>query len=138
MIKSLYYGALAKMTGRNSLNTPKETIVSQLMEKRILPTGMTEFDQWADRLIAGAMMAADKDSQKFALANMVCALGPTESHKEDAYFIKALIKLAANQIADAKRDEIRSATKAKLAAKEKAANEVLGDNGVPKAAQTVV
>ena len=61
-----------------------EAIGKELLVKRPLPQGMTEFEEWADRIISGALVTADPMSLKFALANMIMHLGPTESHKEDA------------------------------------------------------
>lgn len=80
--------------------------------------GRQEFEQWSDRIIGGAMVTADAPSQKFVLANMILALGPTESHKPDAHFIHSLRKFAANQVADVIRCEIRDARKAALEAQE--------------------
>src|ERR1700722_3126368 len=100
--------------GRNTKHTPVSVIGDQLLEPRPLPIGSSEFDEWADRIISGALCPADKDSQRFVLANSILGLGPTESHKPDAYFIHSLRKLAANQVADAKRIEIRDAAKARL------------------------
>lgn len=104
--------------GRNSQYTTKATIVDQLNEPRPLPLGSEEFDIWAARIISGALVKADNDSQVFTLANMIMMLGPHESHKPDAYFIHGLRKVAANQVADAKRTAIREAKKAELVKKE--------------------
>lgn len=85
----------------------KKDLIKQMTEKRPLPLGTMEFDAWAERIISGAMIDADKLGQKFALADMILHLGPTEDHKEDAYFIKMLRKVCVNQVADAKRREIK-------------------------------
>jgi hypothetical protein len=106
--------------GNNTRFTRKETIVSQLNEPRPLPTGVSEFETWADRIISGTLLTADADSMRFALCNMLLALGPTESHKPDAHFIHGLRKFAVNQVADSKRCEIRDAAKARLAVEEAA------------------
>lgn len=100
---------------KNTRFTSKETIVSQLNERRPLPMGREEFNDWSDRIISGALCPADKESQKFALADLLLHLGPTESHKEDNFFIHSLRKFAVNQVADAMRREIRDAAKARLA-----------------------
>ncbi len=96
--------------------------------------GRTEFDLWSDRIIAGAMIQpnAPEDenkeifiqSQKFALANMLMHLGPTESHKPDAHFIHSLRKFAINQVADIIRKELHEAAKARTAAEEAAKSDV--------------
>lgn len=80
---------------------------------------MTEFDEWAERIIQGAMLPSTKDSQQFALASMIKTLGPTEFAKEDVYFIQCLRKGASNQIAEAKMAELY-ASKQKRAEEEKA------------------
>lgn len=99
---------------KNSKFTSTKTIVQQLNEPRALPTGRTEFEEWSDRIISGALLKADIQSQKFALANLLLHLGPTESHKPDAFFIHSLRKFAVNQVADTMRCEIRDTAKARL------------------------
>lgn len=87
-------------------------------EPRPLPLGRTEFEAWSDRILSGAMIPHEADkaeefrkSSLFTLCNMVLHLGPTESHKPDAYFIHSLRKSAANQVAVTMRDEIYAAKK---------------------------
>jgi hypothetical protein len=53
------------------------------------------------------------EGQKFALANALMHLGPTESHKPDAFFIHSLRKFAINQVADTVRKELHAAAKAR-------------------------
>lgn len=103
---------------KNSRFTSKETIQKQMGELRPLPMGRKEFEEWSDRIIAGALVSADVNSQKWTLANLILHLGPTEDHKEDAFFIHSLRKLAANQVADAIRTELREEAKARLAREE--------------------
>lgn len=79
--------------------------------------GRKEFHRWADRIISGALVSAEVESQKFALANMLLHLGPTESHKPDAFFIHSLRKFAINQVADEIRKELHETAKAKEAEK---------------------
>ena len=119
-MKSKFYALKAKFTGKNSVSTPKDVILDQLNEKRPLPMGATEFEEWSNRIISGTLLTADEESQKFALANMLLHLGPTESHKEDAFFIHSLRKFAINQVADTVRKEIHEKAKARLAAEEAA------------------
>lgn len=83
--------------------------------------GRKEFEAWSERIISGAMITADKDSQKFALCTQILALGPTEDHKPDAHFIHILRKVAANQVAATLQQEIRDMVKARIAAEEEAA-----------------
>lgn len=118
-------GMIAKLFGFNFSWTPKEVIIDQMNEPRPLPMGRADFEEWANRIISGALIPGgeeDKEAfiegQKFALANMIMHLGPTESHKPDAYFIHQLRKVAVNQVADSMRVELREAAKARTAAKE--------------------
>lgn len=120
MQDDLWWRLIARWTGKNSEATPKRAIVSQMNESRPLPMGRKEFDRWAHRIIAGAVIPSGTEtkevfyeSQKFALANMLMHLAPTESHKPDAFFIHSLRKFAINQVADAVRKELHEAAKAR-------------------------
>jgi hypothetical protein len=99
----------AGVLGRNSKSTPTGVILDQMGEARPLPIGRAEFDAWSDRIISGALLPADHASQKFALADSLLHLGPTESHKPDAYFIHLLRKFAVNQVAHEMRQELKEA-----------------------------
>lgn len=103
---------------QNDENTSVEEILRQMKESRPLPLGMSEFEEWSDRIISGTLLKADPESQKFALATMLMHLSPTTDHECDGYFIKSLRKSAINQIADAKMRELRDKAKARLAAEE--------------------
>jgi len=117
----------------NHPSTSKKMIMDQMLEARPLPMGRIEFDEWSERIISGALIPHGKEtdldvfvqSQQFALANMLMHLGPTESHKPDAYFIHCLRKFAINQVADDVRKELHEAAKLRTAAEEaaKAADE---------------
>ena len=85
-----------------------------LLDKRLLPTGMKAFEEWSDRIIALTNLEATPESQKFALATMITTLPKTECDKEDLYFVKALHKGAADQIAGAQMEQIRTRVKARL------------------------
>ncbi len=82
-------------------------IKQEMLEKRALPIGMTQFNQWSDRIISGAMVEASKRSQKWTLAEMVMHLNPTEAFKEDAHFILKLRKAAVNETCAAVMREIK-------------------------------
>lgn len=147
-MNKLLYKCLAKLSGKNCNATPKEVIIDQMNEPRSLPMGVKEFHEWSDRIIGGALVPSDEglivgqlpratsfpeskakyeklkifeESQKFALANALMHLGPTESHKPDAFFIHSLRKFAVNQVADTIRKELHAAAKARTAAEEEAA-----------------
>lgn len=112
---------------RNTELTPVADISAQMREARPLPMGRKEFDEWADRIISGALVPADEMSQRFCLADMLTHLGPTESHKPDAYFIHCLRKFAVNQVAVDVRKELyekkKSQDEAKMTPEEKAVND---------------
>ena len=131
-MKKLWHSSIAKVTGKNLPSAPKELVIDQMLEPRPLPMGRKEFEEWSDRIISGALISGgDEDpiafirSKKFALAEMIMHLGPTESHKPDAYFIHSLRKAAVNQVAWSFIDEVQKAKAAKLAAEKKAKNEAL-------------
>lgn len=104
----------AKLLGRNLQSTPKEVIADQLAEKRPLPIGRSEFDSWSSRIISGALVTAEPESQKFALADMLLHLGPTVSHESDGYFINSLRKFAINQTAIEMKKIIHEEVKGRL------------------------
>lgn len=105
--------------GRNLLATPIEAIKAQLDEVRPLPIGRDQFLEWSDRIISGAMVDADSDSQRFALASMVLQLGPTEAFKPDRHFVASLRKVATNQTCHTMAQEFKLAATARFE-KEKA------------------
>lgn len=98
---------------RNSDDTPVSEILSQMGESRPLPMGREEFEIWSERILSGSMVPADMKSQKYVLCNTLLQLGPTESHKPDAFFIHTLRKIAVNQVADTIRKELYAEIKAK-------------------------
>ncbi len=103
--------------------------VDDLSVKKLLPTGMTEFDVWADRIIGLTGLTATPDSQKFALAAMINTLGKTECDKEDLFFIKSLHKGAADQIAVAQMEQIRARVKARLEAEKQQVSQSVPPKG---------
>lgn len=114
------YKFLAKLLRRNFKITPKVVVLDQMNEPRPLPMGVTEFNEWSDRIISGAMVGAGIETQKATLASMILHLGPTESHKPDAYFIHSLRKLAANQVAHEMFTRLRDEVKERLTKQEAA------------------
>ncbi len=120
-MRNWFHKVLAKNTGRNLESTPQAVIAVQLTEPRELPMGRKAFHEWSDRIIAGAMITADPQSLKFALSDLLLHLGPTESHKPDAFFIHSLRKFAVNQVAIAMRQELKDEHEAKKKAAEEEA-----------------
>jgi hypothetical protein len=93
---------------KNTRFTSTKTILQQMNEPRALPMGQTEFMQWSDRIISGALIpCTDTESLRAVLASMIMALGDTEDHKPDAYFIHKLRKAAVNEVAHANFMEIK-------------------------------
>ena len=106
----------------NTKRTPKKKIVKQMNEKRPLPIGRQEFDEWTDRIISGALLPGGKDDpeafideQKRVLCGMIMHCGPTESHKEDAFFIHSLRKNASNFTAQEIFTELQAKAKERVA-----------------------
>lgn len=112
---------------RNDEYTTSEVITQQMLEPRPLPMGRQEFEDWSDRLIAGALVphgpqVSDEQfrrEQQFVLANMILHLGPTESHKPDAHFIHCLRKQCASEVAHTVALEIQAVRKKELEEAEK-------------------
>ncbi len=107
---------------RNTKHTSASTIVDQMNEPRPLPLGRSDFEAWAERIIAGALVPGGEDdkqafidSQKHCLAASLLHLGPTESHKPDAYFIHHLRTACTKQVAHAILTELNVKEKTRLA-----------------------
>lgn len=92
-----------------------------------LPTGMTEFDAWSDRIVNQITFPVSKESLKFVLADHITRLAENVSHKKDAYFISVLHKFASNQIALAKTAEIKAAQRARKMAEDEAKKAALAE-----------
>jgi hypothetical protein len=83
-----------------------------------LPTGMSQFTSWADSILAMSKVP-NNDSTHFTLATMILHLDSTSDCKAKRFFVKALNKGAANQVAA----ETFNQLKAKQVAASKAAAE---------------
>ncbi len=129
-IPSSVHALVSRLLHKNSVYTPPDVIIDQMLEPRPLPMGMKEFEDWSTRIIMGALIPGGEGepetfrrSQVFALANMLLHLGPTESHKPDAFFIHSLRKFAINQVADSVRRDLHEKAKARTAEEEAEKNE---------------
>lgn len=92
----------------------KKRALKELKEMRALPLGRSEFDAWSDRIITLAQIpGATYESQKFALAEMVLHIKPTQSFESYGCFVHQLRKGAANQVAHAVFQELKRARDAK-------------------------
>lgn len=96
-----------------SFFTKTETEFTKLTN---LPVGVTEFHQWADSIIAESHLP-DPDTLKLAICQMVVRLEHTASEIPKIFFVNALRKAAANQIAFAVSEEIKIKQVASKAAK---------------------
>lgn len=101
------------MKFKNTEDLSVGDVTEQMKEKRPLPIGRTQFLEWSDRIIAGAMVEATSESLRFSLAAMLMHLGPTEAFREDAYFILSLRKAAVNQTAHSMMEELKQEQEAK-------------------------
>lgn len=75
--------------------------------------------EWSDRIISGALVDADHDSQRFALASMILQLGPNDAFKADKHFVSQMRKVAANQTAHTMAQEFKAAAQARFEAEKK-------------------
>jgi len=94
--------------------TPVGDIQGELLERKPLPIGRTQFDEWSDRIIKAAGVEADITSMKAVLAGMLMTLGPTEAFKEDGYYALALRVDAIKTTAVCMRQELDEIRKAKF------------------------
>ena len=92
----------------------------ELLERKPLPIGKTQFMEWSDRIIKGSLIDAGHESLRFALASMVMHMGPTEAFREDAFFILQLRKAAVNQTSYAIMEELKEKQKLDKSAEETA------------------
>lgn len=65
---------------------------------RRLPVGITEFTAWSAEIIAITGPLADPDSMRYVIATSVLHLPSTKAYVAPQYFIRTLIKGAANQV----------------------------------------
>lgn len=79
-------------------------MTADMLERKALPIGLTEFNEWADRIIKAAAVPTDDPekmhtSQRMILAERMQHLAPTDAFKEDAYFILQLRAIAVKETA---------------------------------------
>jgi hypothetical protein len=75
---------------------------------RQLPVGMTAFNTWSSRIITLCGPLADETSMRFALASQIMHLPPQSSKRADQYFIRSMLKSAANQVASQVFQDIKT------------------------------
>lgn len=64
-----------------------------------LPVGLSEFNKFADDIIELSGPIADQESMRYVIATNVINLGPQRSHVAKNYFVRTMVKAAANQVA---------------------------------------
>lgn len=64
-----------------------------------LPVGLTEFNAFADDIISLTGPIADEESMRYVIATNIINLGPQRSHVAKNYFVRTMVKGAANQVA---------------------------------------
>lgn len=101
------HAKISNLFRRNTEPSAVDIIKEHLTEKRPLPIGVKEFGIWSNRIIEGAMVKADPESQKFALAAMILQLGSKDTFKDDLFFISQLRKSAMDQTAQYMMKEIK-------------------------------
>lgn len=83
-----------------------------------LPVGVGEFHEWSERIIAQAGLSSTVESQKYTLATMLTQLPPDKAAESDEFFVKAIRRAAANQVAVYYKEKIYPEVKARLKAEE--------------------
>ena len=87
----------------------------EMLQRRPLPIGKTQFDEWADRIIKASLVEADYESLKYILCERLQHIGPTDAFREDAYFILQLRTIAVKETAFNIFQEIKRNREKKLA-----------------------
>lgn len=72
-----------------------------------LPVGMSEMKKFQDDIIELAGPLADYDSMCFVISSTIMHLGPQKSHVPKNFFVRTLIKAAANQISSQTFQDIK-------------------------------
>ena len=86
-----------------------------------LPVGVTAFNKWADDIITLTGPIADEQSLKFAIATQVMHAPNDKSALPMQWFVRRILKTAANQIAGNAFQEIKTAQLAAQKAQEEVA-----------------
>jgi hypothetical protein len=74
-----------------------------------VPTGLTEFNTWADDIISTYNLPTkERDSIRFALATMVLHMGPMAAYRSKFHFVLMIRTGAAKQVAGAIFTEIKT------------------------------
>lgn len=97
-----------------------EVLQFRLHDPRALPVGIEEFEEWSAMIIEDCGLPATPESIKWTLAAMILQLGHTEAFKPNSYFISALRKSAANQVAQQVMEDLKAKKQAEIKAEQEA------------------
>jgi hypothetical protein len=64
-----------------------------------LPLGMTEFENWTKSILSMTPQLPNNDSMRFVLAAMIQRLDSVRNRVPKRYFVKALLRAAAGEVA---------------------------------------
>ncbi len=104
-----------------------------------LPVGMTEFNKWSQDIIDLAGPMADEDSMRWAIASQVMHQGATSDCIPKRFFVSALRKAAANQVANQVFQDLKIKQQQRAEAEAKAAAEqAASETPAPEAGTTGV
>ena len=78
-----------------------------------LPIGITEFEKWADSVLALTPLP-NNESMKWSLATMILHSDKGDAYKAKRYFARCLHKAAANEIAGAYMHELKEKQKRQM------------------------
>lgn len=98
-----------------------------------LPVSMPELKEWQDSILAMSKVP-DNDSTRFAVSVMIFHLDATTDRKAKRYFVRALNKSAANEVANAVCMDLKAKQKerAEQAAKESNKSTQVSPNGLER------
>lgn len=74
-------------------------ITADMLERKPLPIGRTQINEWCDRIIAASMVEASKESLKSFLCERLQHIQPTEAFSPDAKWILLLRTQAVKETA---------------------------------------
>ena len=74
-------------------------MTKDMLERKPLPIGKTQFLEWSDRIIKASLVEADTESLRFILAERLQHISPTDAFMPDANFILQLRTIAVKETA---------------------------------------
>jgi hypothetical protein len=89
-----------------------------------LPIGMQEFEHWSQSILAMVPQLPNNDSMRFVLAAMIQRLDPARNLVPKRYFVKALLRAAAGEVAHNIMFEAKERQKAQQQSQETATSKL--------------